>query len=327
MCQMTKTLRIFAATAVLFACSGCGGKTDMGSSSLGDSKHQGGSSSWTMSDGGGENGGGENGGADGGFTSAPTTSPNQGGMGGSAVTHAGGKAAGGAAVTTSGGYSTNTNKAAGGAVAAGGKPNGGAGSKATGGGVNSGGNANGGATAGAPPVGAPVVTDNGYVTLSTGTVIMAGYISSSTAGSGSSVSLTYASNTFCASGTVAADAKYKSWVVAGFSVNQDSSGGSGSSTPLVLDGSELSISYANNAGSPLRFQIYDGSRYWCYDLPAAMGSGTSAIPFSKLNTQCWDGGGSAFTSGTAITTVELVVGGGATTKTPFDFCFLGLTVK
>jgi hypothetical protein len=310
--QMTRASRGFGTIAVLFACSGCGGKTDMGASSPGGSKDFGGSSSGpspaegaspSATDGGADNGGSENS-----STSSPTTNPSQGGMGSTAVTHAGGKSTGGATVTTSGGSSTTTSKATGGAVAAGG-------------------NGSGGAAAGAPPVGTPAVTDDGYVTLSTGTVVLSGYVSTSTAGSGSSVSLTYGSNSFCASGTVAADAKYKSWVVAGFSVNQDSSGASGSSTSLVLNGSELSISYMNSAGSPLRFQIYDGSRYWCYDLPASVGSGTVAIPFSKLNTQCWDGLGSAFTSGTAITTVQLVVGGSATVKTPFDFCFLGLTVR
>jgi hypothetical protein len=37
--------------------------------------------------------------------------------------------------------------------------------------------------------------------------------------------------------------------------------------------------------------------------------------------------GMAFTSGTSITMVQLVVPGSATSVTPFDYCFLGLAVQ
>jgi hypothetical protein len=181
-------------------------------------------------------------------------------------------------------------------------------------------------TGGTIAVVAPVVSDSGYVTISAGTAVLAGFISSSTAGSGSSIALTYGTSNFCASGTVAANSTYKSWANAGFSVNQDPSGASGSSSSLVLAGSTLSIGYVNHGGSELELQLYDGSNYWCYILPPSSVSSTATIPFSSLNTQCWDGQGSAFTSGTAIRSVNLVVPGGNVTSTPFDFCFLGLTV-
>jgi hypothetical protein len=174
---------------------------------------------------------------------------------------------------------------------------------------------------------APVVSDSGYVTMSTGTAVLTGFISSGTAGSGSSIALTYGTSNFCASGTVAANSTYKSWANAGFSVNQDQSGASGSSSSLVLTGSTLSIGYVNHGGSELEFQFYDGSNYWCYILPQSSVPTTTTIPFSSLNTQCWDGLGSAFTSGTAIRSVSLVVPGGNVSSTPFDFCFLGLTVN
>ena len=174
---------------------------------------------------------------------------------------------------------------------------------------------------------APTVDDSGYVKLSAGTVVMVGYITSSTAGSGSSIALTYGTSDYCASGTVAANSTYKSWAVAGFTVNQNQSGSSGSSTSLVLTGSTISISYVNHAGSPLEFQLYDGSNYWCYMLPPSTTPTTTTISFSSLNTQCWDGRGSPFTSGTPITAVDLVVPGSSTSSTPFDFCFLGLTVN
>jgi hypothetical protein len=139
--------------------------------------------------------------------------------------------------------------------------------------------------------------------------------------------LTYGAQNFCASGTVAANSTYKSWANAGFSVNQDPSGASGSSSSLVLTGSTISIGYVNRGGSELEFQFYDGSNYWCYILPQSATPSTKTIPFSSLNTACWDGSGSPFASGTPITNVSLVVPSSGATSTLFDFCFLGLIVN
>ncbi len=172
-----------------------------------------------------------------------------------------------------------------------------------------------------------VNTDSGYVTVSTGTVIMAGFASSNEAGSGSSITLTYNPTSFCATGTVAASTVYQSWAGAGFTVNQAPSGASGSNKPIVLTGSTISITFTNQGGSPLEFQLYDGSDYWCYELPTASSSTTVTIPLSSLNTQCWDNQGTAFTSGTAITSVSLVVPGTSAGTTPFNFCFQGLKVQ
>jgi hypothetical protein len=183
------------------------------------------------------------------------------------------------------------------------------------------------ATGGATLPGAPAILPDGYVTVSAGTVVMAGHVSSYESGSGSSITLTYDSTSFCASGTVAADPTYSSWAGAGFNVNQAQSGASGSSGSLVLTGSAISVSYANYAGSPLELQLYDGSNYWCTNLPASTSATTATIPFSRLNTQCWNGGGSSFTSGTPITAVQLMVKCSAISPTPFNFCFLGLTVQ
>jgi hypothetical protein len=182
---------------------------------------------------------------------------------------------------------------------------------------------------GTPAAAPPTIQPDGYATIKTGTVVMSGHVSSYMSGSGSSISLTYTSNSFCASGTVAADLTYSSWAGAGFNVNQAQSGASGSSGSLVLIGSTMTVSYVNRGGSTLRLQLYDGtgSYYWCALLPASSSPTTIAIPFSKLNTQCWSGAGSAFTSGTPITAVQLMVPGSATVPTPFDFCFLGLTVE
>jgi hypothetical protein len=87
------------------------------------------------------------------------------------------------------------------------------------------------------------------------------------------------------------------------------------------------VSYVNVGGSRLELQLWDGSHYWCAYLPASKTPNTTTIPFSKLNTRCWDGTGDTFVSGTPITTVQLVVPGSATQDTTFDYCFLGLTVE
>jgi len=176
--------------------------------------------------------------------------------------------------------------------------------------------------------GTPAIDPNsGYTTIATGTVTMSGYVSLYIGGSGSSISLSYTATTFCATGTVGASSTYNSWAGAGFNVNQDKSGSSGSTNPLVLVGSTISISYVNYAGSTLQFQLWDGSDYWCYQLPRSTVPNTVTLPFSSLNTKCWDNTGTAFLSGTPITTVQLDVPGSATTPTPFDYCFLGLTVQ
>jgi hypothetical protein len=183
------------------------------------------------------------------------------------------------------------------------------------------------ATGGTAPPGTPTIQPDGYVTLDTGTIVMMGHVSSYESGSGSSITLTYGSNSFCASGTVAADSTYASWAGAGFNVNQAESGASGTSGSLVLTGSSISLSYVNHAGSTLRLQLYDGNDYWCASLPASAGPATLTIPFSNLNTQCWSGLGSPFVSGTPITAVQLMVPCSGFSPTPFDFCFLGLTVQ
>ena len=183
------------------------------------------------------------------------------------------------------------------------------------------------ATDGPAAPGTPTITDSGYVTVSAGTTVLAGFVSSSEGGSGSSISLTYGPTSFCASGTVGQNSTYNCWATAGFNVNQASSGASGSASSLVLSGSTISVSYTNSGGSSLELQLYDGSDYWCYYLPPSTSPTTKTIPFSSLNTQCWNNGGSAFVSGTPITVVQLVVPGSNTSPTPFNFCFLGMTVQ
>jgi hypothetical protein len=179
----------------------------------------------------------------------------------------------------------------------------------------------------AAPPGAPVIDPNtGYTIVATGTVTMNGYASSS-ASSGSSIGLTSTASSLCATGFVGASSAYSTWANASFAVNQAKAGSSGSTGSLPLVGTTMSVSYSNQGASPLEFQVWDGSNFWCYYLPASKVSTTATFPLSSLNTQCWSGQGNAFVSGTPITSIQLVVPGSATVATPFDYCFLGLTVQ
>ena len=267
---------------------------------------------------GGASGGSVGGTANGGISAAGgRTAIGSGGHTGGSLPIVGGATPNMGGMMAGGAITTGNTIAAGGGSHAGG-------SVATGGGSHAGGSV---ATGGTAPPGTPTIQPDGYVTLDTGTTVMMGHVSSYESGSGSSITLTYGTNSFCASGTVAADSTYASWAGAGFNVNQAESGASGSSGSLVLSGSSISLSYVNHAGSTLRLQLYDGSDYWCTTLPAATSPTTITIPFSQLNTQCWSGLGSAFVSGTPITAVQLMVPCSGFSPTPFDFCFLGLTVQ
>ena len=280
-------------------------------------------------------------GATGGTSASAATSSGPGGASGGAssgtVGSGGASSAAGVTTISSGGHSAagGATATAGGATASKGGSSAG-GSKATGGTNATGGTKatsgssyrDGGLVTDGPAApGTPTITDSGYVTVSAGTTVLAGFVSSSEGGSGSSISLTYGPTSFCASGTVGQNSTYNCWATAGFNVNQSSSGASGSASSLVLSGSTISVSYVNSGGSSLELQLYDGSDYWCYYLPPSTSPTTKTIPFSSLNTQCWNNGGSAFVSGTPITVVQLVVPGSNTSPTPFNFCFLGMTVQ
>jgi hypothetical protein len=158
---------------------------------------------------------------------------------------------------------------------------------------------------------------------------MSGYVTGTTQGPGSMIGLDYYPNSFCAHGSVGASPTYNSWAVASFNVNEakDSSGPKQGS--LVLNGSEITITYSNSGGSEIELQLWDNKagQFWCYYLPTTTGNTTIAVPLSSMNTQCWDGRGTGFVSGTAITAVQLSVPGDATRATPFEYCLLGLTVK
>jgi hypothetical protein len=318
--------------------AGQGGLATGGHTSTGSAPGVGGSTTVGHGGSGGSGSGGKGAGGSPGSGGAGSGGKGTGGSAGSGGIGSGGKGAGGSAGnggSGSGGKGTDGSAGSGGS---------GSGGKGTDGSAGSGGRPGTGGTtstvrdasadvdalvaADAIVTATPTIDPNsGYATVPAGTVILSGYVTSSAGGSGSSISLTCTENSFCASGTVGASSTYNSWANAGFNVNQAKGGASGSTNPLPLVGSTISVSYVNRAGSRLQLELWDGSDYWCCYLPPATSPTTTTIPFSSLNTKCWDNSGTAFTSGTSITALQLTVPGGATSPTPFDYCFLGLTVQ
>ncbi|HEY5374402.1 MAG TPA: hypothetical protein VIK01_12005 [Polyangiaceae bacterium] len=174
--------------------------------------------------------------------------------------------------------------------------------------------------------GTPKIDEAGYVRISTGTETLLGYVASYVGGSESSITLSYTSASFCASGTVGINSAFQSYAGAGFNVNQAQSAAGNAVDSLLLTGNSFQVRFSNSAHSPLWFQVINSSNItWCYDLSRAVSPVT--VPFSRLNTRCWDGTGDAFVPTTPITAIQLIVPGSATHTTPFDFCLGGLVIQ
>ena len=186
--------------------------------------------------------------------------------------------------------------------------------------------ANGNLAADATGVGAPAVGSDGYVTVDAGSVALQGYVASYTAGSPSTITLTYGSAAFCASGSVAPNGAFQSWAGAGFNVNQTESPAGGMTSALAISGSSMTLGFENFGGSTLRVQLADsGNNLWCYTL--AQSTGPVTIPLSSFNSKCWDNSGQSFQPGDSITTFQLIVPGSDELVTPYNFCFLGVTIQ
>jgi hypothetical protein len=157
-------------------------------------------------------------------------------------------------------------------------------------------------------------------------VFCAGARTDAAAGSSSSISLAYGPTGFCASGSVAPNSEFQSWAGAGFNVNQPHAMPIALASQLSLSGTTMTLSFENIAGSPLEIQLIDSSfGYWCYTLTQA--AGPVAIPMVSFNSHCWDDSGQSFQPGTDIQAFQLIVPGSDTIRTPFNFCFLGVTIQ
>ncbi len=347
-------LPIWAALGLLWAA--CGMRTGMSAHSLdaqGSSESHGGSGGTATVPHGGSGGTATvpHGGSSGGLTGGTITG-GSGGRGGTITGGSGGRGgtitggSGGRGGTITGGSGGRGGSTTGGSGGHGGSITGGSGGHGgsiTGGSGGHGGQAGaGGATVvrdGSPdgdakdsgdvamPPPPKIDPNSGYATVNAGTVILSGFIMSNAGGSGSSISLTFTDTSFCASGTVGASSTYQSWANTGFNVNQAQSGASGSTGSLPFVGSSITVSYVNKGGSTLELQLWDGTNYWCAYLPPSTSPNAVNIPFSSLNSACWDMSGAAFVSGTPVEVVQLQVPGSDSKPTPFDYCFLGMTIQ
>jgi hypothetical protein len=251
-----------------------------------------------------------------------------GSSGGTASGGSVGTASGGATGTASGGA---TGTASGGAT---GTASGGATGTGTGGatGTASGG-ATGTGTGGAPVAGGALTVTAGYAT--NGTFKGYGYTFTGPA-TGSTATVAPAKFTtetsLCASGMIGPDTTYASVVGMGMNVNQEV--GTTAAEPPAMTvatagtgltinvGSVTGLTLSPGVGSQLRAQVKTATGDFCAPLPAM---GPQTIPWAMFNSKCWntaEAGAVAFTAGTPIKAVELIVPSSTTMVGPFMFCLV-----
>jgi hypothetical protein len=127
----------------------------------------------------------------------------------------------------------------------------------------------------------------------------------------------------CASGTVAADTTYNSGALLGWNINQAMSTSSASTTvaPVATTGTGLTISFTGTTTN-VRVQITDGTTNWCANATGTM----MTIPWTMFNTKCWDpSSGMAYTAGTPITAVQLVMPADSMMARPFNWCLVSIS--
>lgn len=123
----------------------------------------------------------------------------------------------------------------------------------------------------------------------------------------------------CASGTLGADTTYNSIAGVGWNINQEKAAPNPVDT-VVTTGTGIAV-HAAGGTAGLRVSISDGTTEWCAPLPAG-GSGT--VPWASFNTKCWDGSGTAYTAGTPISKVQILLPSMASTDLPFCICVVSI---
>ncbi len=119
----------------------------------------------------------------------------------------------------------------------------------------------------------------------------------------------------CVKGSVAATTDYSGTAQIGFNLNQVGS----NEMTVTPTKAGVMIAITNPASSPLRFQVAAGTgasqKRWCASLTGSGGF----IPWSSLNTMCWDGTGEAYNN-EPINSAMVLVPGTMMAAVPFDFC-------
>lgn len=294
---MTKSFLMSALASALFALSCAGGQTTGNGSTGGAS----GSSGGSTGSGGQTSGSGGSTASTGGSTGSGTGGARSGGSTGSAT---------GGATPGSGG---STGTATGGST-----------------GTATGGTTGAGTGGGAGPTGAITLTA-GYASNGTWKGYAYGFVGPAT-GSKATITPTMFSmaTSFCSSGMITADTTYASVAGMGFNVNQEAA--SSTTEPpigtVATTGTGLAISVTatgltlSSGGSQLRAQVKTAGGDYCANIAAT----TAMIPWTMFNKTCWDttaAGAAAFTAGTAISAVELIIpSSGSATVGPFNICLL-----
>jgi hypothetical protein len=255
-----------------------------------------------------------------------TGGSNGSGTGGRTGGGSGGFTSGGSGGIVGGGTGGFTSTSTGGRTGTGGFTGGGSGGF-TGGGT---GGVVGGGTGGAVVAGGGLTVTGGFAT--NGTWMGYGYTSTFPATSSPATVMPVCptpcyptTNTqLCASGMVPPDTTFASGALLGWAVNQAMATTS-VSPPIgsfTTTGTGLLINVSGSV-TGLRAQIKNAAgTTWCYSLTT---SGTTMIPWGMFNTMCYNlaaVGAAAYTVGTPITDVQVVVPSSATTTNTFSFCMV-----
>jgi hypothetical protein len=123
----------------------------------------------------------------------------------------------------------------------------------------------------------------------------------------------------CASGTLGADTTYHSVAGVGWAINQEKAAPNPVDT-VAPTGTGIAVNVAGGTAG-LRVSITDGTTEWCAPLPA---SGMGTVPWASFNTKCWDGSGTAYTAGTPIAKVQILLPSMAATALPFCICVVSI---
>ena len=151
-----------------------------------------------------------------------------------------------------------------------------------------------------------------------------GYLWTTAQGSGTSITpTTFAEQTTgmprCVTGTVGVSPDYSAVAILGLNLNEDNNGKM-TATPTKQG---VLVNVKNNAGSSLQFQVEgkvgDATVHWC----ALLNGNGGFIPWSDLNTACWDKSGKPYNN-EPLWWAAIVVSGNTTVDVPFDFCLNAL---
>jgi hypothetical protein len=131
---------------------------------------------------------------------------------------------------------------------------------------------------------------------------------------------TMAAKQLCASGTVKGDTSGASGASLGWNVNQAEMMPNPVQT-VATTGSGITVNVPGLT-SGMRVQISAGANQWCAPMPTG-GSGT--IKWGDFKTKCWEGGGAAYTAGTPIEAIQIVVPS-TPSDVSFSFCLVSAAV-